>query len=243
MAPTENLWSDALYGAAREIGSNVTLTDLKRLGIPRVRYVPRAKMSELLERAVEKALEERRKHDVGVSALVDLVQKGLLGLLHGAQEVETARRDIEHQRLALHNELATLARERDPASRLDRPYTPAASGSDAAYDSEAERAIRERDMTIGLLERRLAKLASTLEQTERALQRAAASQNLERGIESLYRVVQGLSESDPQVDQKRAMMREIFRANLELRSQFERKRSGEADAAHASPVSAARQST
>jgi predicted RNase H-like nuclease (RuvC/YqgF family) len=184
-------------------------------------------MSELLERAVEKALEERRKHDVGVSALVDLVQKGLLGLLHGAQEVETARRDIEHQRQALHNELATLARERDPASRLDRTYTPAAS------DSEAERAIRERDMTIDLLERRLAKLASTLEQTERALQRASASQNLERGIESLYRVVQGLSESDPQVDQKRAMMRDIFRANLELRSQFERKRSGEADTAHA----------
>jgi hypothetical protein len=241
MAPTDNLWSDALYGAAREIGSNVTLTDLKRLGIPRVRYVPRAKMSELLERAVEKALEERRKHDVGVSALVDLVQKGLLGLLHGAQEVETARRDIEHQRLALHNELATLARERDPASRLDRPYVPAIAGS--ASDSEAERAIRERDMTIDLLERRLAKLASTLEQTERALHRASASQNLERGIESLYRVVQGLSETDPQVDQKRAMMRDIFRANLELRSQFERKRSGEADAAQASPVSAVRQST
>jgi hypothetical protein len=216
MASGENLWSDALYGAAREIGSNVTLTDLKRLGIPRVRYVPRAKMTELLERAVEKALEERRKNDVGVSALVDIVQKGLLGLLHGAQEVETARRNIEDQRQALQSELAAIERERTPSPRFDR------QSPTTAYD--AEQVIRERDITIDRLERRIAKLAATLEQTERALQRASVGQNLERGIESLYRVVQGLPADDPQVEQKREMMREIFRANLELRSAFERGR-------------------
>jgi hypothetical protein len=43
---------------------------------------------------------------------------------------------------------------------------------------------------------------------------------LDAGIASLYRVVQGLSADAPQVDKKRALMEEIFRANMDLRSQF-----------------------
>src|SRR6516225_6973707 len=112
MPSTKDLLSDALSDAAREIGSQVTPAGLRRLGIPRVRYVSREKMSQLLERAVEKALEERRRSDAGVSALVDLVQKGLLDLVRGAHDVESARRDVADQRQALEHELAVLARER-----------------------------------------------------------------------------------------------------------------------------------
>jgi hypothetical protein len=218
MSSGENLLSDALYGAAREIGRQVTPTDLRRLGIPRVRYVSREKMSALLERAVEKALEERRRNDAGVSALADLVQKGLLDLVRGAHDVEAARQDVADQRKSLEQELAELTRERELPSSADRRSTP------ATPESDAHEAIRERDMIIDRLERRVAKLVVTLQETERALQRSLVSQNLERGIESLYRAVQGLSASDPNAEQKRGILNKIFQANVELRSALDRNR-------------------
>jgi hypothetical protein len=212
MPSNQDLLSDALSGAAREIGSAVTPTDLRRLGIPRLRYVSREKMSQLLERAVEKALEERRRSDAGVSALVDLVQKGLLDLVRGAHDFESARRDVADRREALESELAALASERSASMTRDRTL--------ATTLSEAHQAIRERDLAIDRLERRVEKLVVSLQATERALQRSLENQKLEQGIASLYHVVEGISERDPQVERKRAMMLEIFRANVELRAAF-----------------------
>lgn len=213
MSSSEPRLDDALYGAAREIGQAMTPNELARSGIRRVRFVPREKMAALLERAVAKVLEERRANEGQVSLLVGDVQTGLLGLLRGARDVETARRDIAEQRRSLQGDLDAIVRERSPAADLDR--------RSIAAGSEAERATRDRDITIDRLERRVAKLITTLEQTELALRRAQVAQSLDTGIASLYRVVQGLSGIDPQAEQKRAMMREIFQANVELRSTLE----------------------
>jgi hypothetical protein len=214
MTVSDRLLNDALYGAACDIGSAVTPAELAQRGIRRVRYIPREKMAALLERTVARALEERRVTDSDVSLLVGDVQTGLLGLLRGAQEVETARRDIAEQRHSLQGDLAAIVRERSPAGDLHREPTL------AEPESDAEKAIRERDVRIDRLERRVAKLIKTLEETELVLKRAMVTRNLDTGIASLYRVVQGLSTADAQAEQKHAMMKEIFQANLELNSAF-----------------------
>jgi Mrp family chromosome partitioning ATPase len=68
------------------------------------------------------------------------------------------------------------------------------------------------------LERRIAKLTRLLEQTEAALQRGVALESVDPGIASLYHGPQGVSPEDQAQACKRALMQDIFQANLELQS-------------------------
>lgn len=85
----------------------------------------------------------------------------------------------------------------------------------------------ERDRALGVqrdgladeidhLERRITKLLKSLEDTEKVLERISAAKDLEVGIESIYRSVQGLGQNDANMERKREMMSVIFQANLEL---------------------------
>jgi len=187
---------DPLLEAAREIGSALTPKDLTERHVKRVRFVSRDQLGELLRRAVQKALDARRVHERGLVDLADGVQEGLLGLLRGANEFETARRSIAEQRAAVSADIAEISRLRPPA----------------AHDP--------RDVVIDRLERRVKKLVDALEESERALSRAMRSSAIEDGVPSLYKVVQGLSESEAEFERKREMMADIFSANVELQEQF-----------------------
>jgi GGDEF domain-containing protein len=70
---------------------------------------------------------------------------------------------------------------------------------------------------IETLERRLRKLTDTLGQTEAELKRVAALKEVDTGVASIYRTVQGLSGEDDNAEAKRAMLQDIFEANLALR--------------------------
>jgi hypothetical protein len=76
--------------------------------------------------------------------------------------------------------------------------------------------IRQRDDHVDKLERRVAKLVQSLEATEQALQRVAAMKNIDTGIASLYRAVQGLSVDESNRALKKEMMEMIFKANIAL---------------------------
>lgn len=69
---------------------------------------------------------------------------------------------------------------------------------------------------IDLLERRIAKLTQLLEQTEAELRRIAKLKNIDLGLASVHRGVQGLSAEEDALAFKRSLMREIFQANQEL---------------------------
>lgn len=187
---------DALLAAAREVGNVYTPADLSERRVRRVRFVPRDKLGDVLERAVQKALEARAEQEQGLTDLVGGVQAGLLGLLRGASAFETARQSVADQRDALAADIAEIARTRR------------AGTADA------------RDLAIDRLERRVAKLMTALDQSERALARALQSRAIDDGVASIYRVVQGLKGDESQLEQKRAMMAEIFSANFELRQRF-----------------------
>jgi len=80
--------------------------------------------------------------------------------------------------------------------------------------------IRQRDDHVDRLERRVAKLVRSLEETEEALKRIAAMKNIDPGIASLYRAVQGLSPDETNRALKKEMMEMIFRANVELQKKI-----------------------
>lgn len=70
---------------------------------------------------------------------------------------------------------------------------------------------------IDLLERRLSKLTKSLETTEGELRRVASMKAVDTGLSSIYRTVQGLSGEDNNSEVKKAMLANIFEANLALR--------------------------
>ncbi len=193
---------DAMLAAAREVGHVYTPKDLAERNVRRVRFVPREKLGEVLQKAVQKALDARAEHERGLTDLVGGVQAGLLGLLRGANEFESARQSVADQRAGLAADIAEIARMRPPAP------------------------LDARDVAIDRLERRVKKLMEALEQSERALERALQSRAIGDGVASLYRVVQGLSSHDAQIEQKRGMIAEIFSANLELQARFAAARHG-----------------
>ena len=72
--------------------------------------------------------------------------------------------------------------------------------------------------TIANLERRIDKLTVSLERTEGELLRIASMKDIELGVSSIFRTVQGLSADDEHADAKHDMLKNIFEANLALRA-------------------------
>ena len=79
----------------------------------------------------------------------------------------------------------------------------------------ARRALRDRE--VDNLQRRIKKLNETLHTTEGRLRKVSAMKDVDDGISSIYREVQGLDESDSQAGKKKELMAEIFKANLAMR--------------------------
>ncbi len=75
----------------------------------------------------------------------------------------------------------------------------------------------EKQRQIQNLERRVTKLTSSLDMTEAELKRVASMKNIDTGVSSIYRNVQGLSAEDDQAEAKGAMLADIFEANMALR--------------------------
>lgn len=77
------------------------------------------------------------------------------------------------------------------------------------------------EMQVELLERRVKKLTAQLDETEQLLERVRREKSADdAGVASIYRTVQGLRGDEAAVAQRRALLHEIFRHNLELRSEL-----------------------
>ncbi|MEQ1893265.1 MAG: hypothetical protein ABL998_12020 [Planctomycetota bacterium] len=85
--------------------------------------------------------------------------------------------------------------------------------------STASRMI-ESQKQISQLERRVVKLTESLGLTEAELKRVAAMKNIDLGVASIYRTVQGLSGDNGDAEQKKDMLKNIFDANMLLKSQL-----------------------
>lgn len=77
--------------------------------------------------------------------------------------------------------------------------------------------LAEHNRHVERLERRIQKLVRNLEITEEQLRRLARMKDVDPGLASIFRTVQGLSPEDVNYETKQALMTAIFKANLELR--------------------------
>jgi Mrp family chromosome partitioning ATPase len=82
--------------------------------------------------------------------------------------------------------------------------------------------VAEHRRRMDVLERRIAKLTSSLTDTEAALRRVAAAKNIDIGLSSIYRTVQGLTAEDSSFRAKKDLLRRIFQSNLELQHATQR---------------------
>jgi hypothetical protein len=93
--------------------------------------------------------------------------------------------------------------------------------SDASRDAMLAAWSAERDKQVDQLRRRLDKLNRSLAASEQALGRLAAQREIDPGIASIYRTVQGLDEMTQDASRKRLMLAEIYEANLALQKRRE----------------------
>ncbi|MFK7739606.1 MAG: hypothetical protein AB8H80_04720 [Planctomycetota bacterium] len=87
-------------------------------------------------------------------------------------------------------------------------------GGERDKAEEARKALQDKE--VGNLQRRIKKLNETLVTTEQRLKSVAAMKDVDEGISSIYRDVQGLDESDEHAGKKKELMADIFKANLKL---------------------------
>ncbi|MBI1851519.1 MAG: hypothetical protein HYR85_14355 [Planctomycetes bacterium] len=92
---------------------------------------------------------------------------------------------------------------------------------DNANSENLETARRRHEERVNLLERRIKKLQTSLGETEAMLQKLQKANTEEKGVASVYREPQGLSQADDRFEQKRHLLAEIFKLNVELRQIIE----------------------
>ena len=85
----------------------------------------------------------------------------------------------------------------------------------------AEQKLAQRNEEVDRLERRVRKLASMLDLTEAELKRLAAMKDVDPGLASIYRSVQGLGGHEKDYEVRKQLMHEIFKANIELKKHIE----------------------
>ncbi len=197
--------------------------EMMRVNGERIRGIPKSEFMRELERSRDRIVGAR---DRARAELEDLSHRA--DMLAAMRDRVAENEHLEHTEITeraedLRNELA--ARFRDV---LDQNGTSSSSElSDAlanvgeevlraaaqrAADSRARRAEEQ----LGQFQRRIAKLTNSLEKTESALARLAQLKNVDGGIASIYRTVQGLEADVEGFAVKRAMLVEIFEANLVL---------------------------
>ena len=84
------------------------------------------------------------------------------------------------------------------------------------WDESFEERSKEYESQVDTLERRVAKLNLSLEESERALLELSKAKNIDSGVASVYRTVQGLSQNEDQWKVKEALLVKVFEANQVL---------------------------
>ena len=104
---------------------------------------------------------------------------------------------------------AGIAELEERVLRLARDWTEEALAKALAETQKAHSG------EVDVLERRIQKLTRALEEAQSELVRAQAGHEIDPGVASAYRTVQGLRDGD---GAKRDMLEKLFQANLELRT-------------------------
>ena len=176
-------------------------------------------VQEMHELEVSKRTVERDKQDI--RAELERIKKELSPGpgFEETREREAASDELKKLRLRIQARLLPIF-DRLPQGKDIPTLRETAVDLLALFVQERDAALARQREELGgsvvQLERRIAKLMHSLEVTEQVLNRVSAAKDLELGIESIYRSVQGLNPAEAQNERKLEMMRNIFEANLSL---------------------------
>ncbi len=187
-----------------------------------------AELSEAAEREFKKqlgSLEELRASRGALEMHRDSVQrelKALRSLVDRKRGASTTASDLRHLLIEIHGAIKPLSEQtKSPAWLVKDVVTDLHALFEARIAASLEMERTGFEGEIENLERRIKKLVASIEQMEQALDRLARTKDLETGIASIYRTVQGLSSDESELDQKRLMMAALFAANVELRERID----------------------
>lgn len=163
----------------------------------------------------------------------DEAREELEGLRDRMQRIHDARDTDDEE---LERQVADLSRESEAElrERMEQLFAEVDAGELAPGDlagrvvdltarfahDEAERLAELRGgrqlLRMENLERRINKLSAKLDQSESVIGQLMTLKDTELGTASIYREVQGLTEADVRAKLKRAMLEQVFEANLTL---------------------------
>ena len=223
----------ALEAHAQELGSRRSeaireraqreFMRLVRSNVRNVRGMSKSEFLTQLEESRDRILLERNKAVDELSKLS--VRADAFRKLKEADE--RARKRSGAASASLHDQeleaglarLFELAAKGELSSEALRDEIMALAARTARSDRErvSGRRTEEYEREVDVFQRRIAKLNSSLSESESALRDLARAKNVDPGLSSVFRKAQGLADDESQLQLKRELLLEIFEANRTLR--------------------------
>jgi GGDEF domain-containing protein len=170
----------------------------------------------VLAREVERELDKLRDEVEGQIAEIQEFQAKLFGDVENREELwgqQLVSKVIDLFHREPEKSEGVLRVEKEVIALLKAELAAWRETSTAGRMIESQKQIEQ-------LERRVAKLTESLGLTEAELKRVAAMKNIDLGMASIYRNVQGLSADEANAEQKREMLKNVFESNMALRAQL-----------------------
>ena len=237
----------ACLGALRDAAKAATLEELAERGVNRLRTIGTRDIAFLIERALNRTLVERTLGKLQPEEMVDLsadVEAEFKRQLDGLQDIRDSRALLDRHRKDMADQVSAI-RQRLAERESFEDYVRQTGG---LQDPDAVRHFRLQ--ILGCLKPLLSRSGSDVEQgkrvtddlfelfqaelgrlvaekgrkveTEKVLARVSKMKDLESGVESIYRTVQGLSDDEADSDRKKMLMQAIFLANRRLHDELSR---------------------
>ena len=183
----------SLETSVQGVGKRTTPDDLKKRGVRNIRSVSMEQLSKLIERVVSEILRERG-YPFSAQEIATLKEQSAQRV-HDALEIQrnlkARKADLEQTQKQFQHELAAAEAQ-------------TATSSDGSDD---------------VLERRIRKVMSFVEETKAAIDHAL--EHVENRKRPSYQAPRGLNASDPNHDQRTKLMQGVFRSNQDVRQDAE----------------------
>jgi hypothetical protein len=204
-----------LNAAVRAVGSRL-MARLKAQS-KAVRGVPKAAFLKEVQADKERIDAARETAKRELDAMLEKLKAGQEE--NNRREAELVRESqetgqVEDEQLA--TRIAEIFASGDESTIREKITELALGSMQGQRDKSIDAQMSEHREQVDSFERRIAKLTNSLELTEEELKKMAKAKNIDLGVGSIYRSVQGLSGDDNDYETKKELMSSIFAANLEL---------------------------
>ena len=180
-----------------------------------MRSIPLSQVSRMIGIALDQALNEHRAElsDEQQAEIVEGAEGRLRDLLSTRRQLDEAA-DGRREAHAEPQQVGESSSLDEDAARV-AALLDGAEGDPTALRQAVEGAIERARERESLLERRVAKLLRSAEETETALESALRCFEIPRNLRS--NALRGVEQDDPRRDQKLSMMKDVLRSNQGLR--------------------------